>query len=652
MTDVMNEIAAFDGRMAKVVGPVRSGKTEALVRRAAACVAAGTAPEDILLAVSTAEAARRARLRAVRALEAAGVAEPQATAARLTVATAQNACLTVLATPEAQAATGRTARVLAPFEYNFFLEDMKTLGQPVRRLRSVLNRFQQQWSALAPEADWVVPGDEEQALNLAHQLLDASGAVLEAEVAFVCGQYLQSEAGAQARQRFAVVLADDFQNLSIAQQTCLCLLARDQVIVAGNPNETLSVATRFPAPEGFTTFDTLRRDVTVFTLEEAFGNPNITAFCDALCAAEGTDDTVTADERTGAIRDIATVKWNTPDEEFNGLTRYLFAQAQDDANAVRDTTCLVAPNKQWAQAFAQMLERRGFSVSCLGFERLGGDPRSFDRARAMMAYTALNLVACPEDVAAWRAWVGFGNYLTMSDGWRALLDWCEEHSATPLEALAEASRALAAGEDEPFARGTKLAERYNEGRQLIEQNAGRKGHSLLKAVGAEGLREYAALAQQLVGDEDAVALFTLVRAGQFDPTHSDSARAVHISSYEQMCGCSYEAVYAVGCVDGLMPARDAFEVVSTDEDRARVMGTGRRAFMSAAGKAASTLMFSTFSKADLELAERTKMQVQRVRMEDGCRMATLRPTCFIEEAGACAPITLGGQAVLADLGID
>lgn len=155
-----------------------------------------------------------------------------------------------------------------------------------------------------------------------------------------------------------------------------------------------------------------------------------------------------------------------------------------------------------------------------------------------------------------------------------------------------------------------------------------------------------------MGDEDAAALFALVRAGQFDPTHSDSARAVHISSYEQMCGCSYEAVYAVGCVDGLMPARDAFEVVSTDEDRARVMGAGRRAFMSAAGKAASTLMFSTFSKADLELAERTKMQVQRVRMEDGRRMATLRPTCFIEEAGACAPITLGGQAVLADLGID
>ena len=31
MTDMMAEIAAFDGRTAKIVGPARSGKTEALL---------------------------------------------------------------------------------------------------------------------------------------------------------------------------------------------------------------------------------------------------------------------------------------------------------------------------------------------------------------------------------------------------------------------------------------------------------------------------------------------------------------------------------------------------------------------------------------------------------------------------------------------
>ena len=652
MTSVINEIAAFSGRMAKVCGPVRSGKTEALVRRAATLVAAGTDPAAILIATSTAEAARLARIRLTRALEAAGVSEPAAVAACVRVQPAQDVCLAVLDTPAARAATGRVPRVLAGFEYNFFLEDMKTLGQPIRRLRSVLHQFQKQWSALAPEADWVVPGDEADALDLAHRLMKAEGAMLEAEVGFVCGTYLQSEAGAPARRQFGFVLADDFQNLSAAQQTCLCLLARDQVIVAGNPAETLTVASAFPHPQGFDRFDALRHGVVSFALTEAFGNPNITAFCDALAAIGDEGDAAAATERTGAAAAIATVKWTDPDAEFNGLTRLLFAERAEDPEACEAQTCVVAPNKQWAHGFAQMLARRGFTVSSLGFDRIGGDPREMSRARAMVAYTALNLLADPDDVAAWRAWIGYGNYLTLSDGFAALLKWCDEQDADVLSALAAASAALEAGEPAPFLRAEALAARFNEGRALIEAHRARRGRNLLAAVGAAGLREFAAVEEELIGDEDAAALFALVRERQFRPTHSANPRAVRLSSYEQMCGCSYEAVYAVGCVDGFMPARDAFEMVATDADRARVRDADRRAFAAGAGKAAATLMFSTFSKADLELAERTKMQVVRVRMEDGRRVAAVRPTLFIAEAGSAAPLTLGGQALLADRALD
>lgn len=88
-------------------------------------------------------------------------------------------------------------------------------------------------------------------------------------------------------------------------------------------------------------------------------------------------------QREGTIRDIATVKWNTPDEEFNGLTRYLFAVNAENPEAAQSDLCVVAPNKQWAHAFEQMLVRRGFMVSSLGFERLGGDPRDMNRARRL-----------------------------------------------------------------------------------------------------------------------------------------------------------------------------------------------------------------------------------------------------------------------------
>ena len=490
-------------------------------------------------------------------------------------------------------------------------------------------------------------GEEKDVLELAHRLLGATNAMLEDEVAYLCGRYLQSDAGAGARQRFSLVLADDFQNLSVAQQTCLCLLARDQLIVAGNPDETVRVATSFPAPEGFATFDTLRRNVTVFALNTAFGNPNVTAFCDAVVRA-GNEEALAADQREGTIRDIATVKWNTPDEEFNGLTRYLFAVNAENPEAAQSDLCVVTPNKQWAHAFEQMLVRRGFMVSSLGFERLGGDPRDTNRARALIAYTSLNLLADPDDPFAWRAWVGFGNYLTYSDGWHFLMEWCDEHDAGILDALEAAAAACTAGEAEPFPRAERLAERYEAGRAMIAAHAGRRGHNLLAALDADKLRDFAALS----GDEDAATLYAMVRETQFFPTHEANVRAVRVSSYEQLCGCGYRALYVTGCVDGFMPARDAFEVVSTDADRDRVREADRRTFAAGVAKATDALMFSTFSRAPLELAERTKMQVARVRMEDGERIAQVRPTCFLEEAGAGAPITLGGQALLADLGID
>ena len=649
MTDQIAAIAAFEGRIAKVDGPARPGKTESLLRRAAAAGAAGCAPEDILIETTTAEGARVARRRLVDALAAAGVEDGEDVAGRITVACAQQVCLTVLETPEARAATGRAPRVLAPFEYNFFLEDMKALGTPARRLRSELAHFKRQWCALAPEEDWAV-GEEKDALDLAHRLLGATNAMLEDEVAYLCGLYLQSDAGTGARQQFALVLADDFQNLSAAQQTCLCLLARDQLIVAGNPDETVGAATSCPSPEGFATFDTLRRNVATFTLDTAFGNPNVTAFCDAVARA-GNGEALAADRREGTIRDIATVKWNAPEEEFNGLTRYLFAENTADPETVEADLCVVVPNKQWAVAFERMLAKRGFTVSSLGFERLAGDPRDMSRARALVAYTSLNLLADPKDLFAWRAWVGFGNYLTYSDGWHFLLEWCDEHGAGVLEALEAAAAARAAGDDEPFPRAERLSERYEAGREMIAAHAGRRGHNLLAAL-ADKLPDFAALADALAGDEDAATLYAMMRKTQFFPTHRANVRAVRVSSYEQLCGCGYRALYVAGCVDGFMPARDAFEVVSTDADRARVRERDRRAFAAGAAKAEDTLLFSTFSRAPLELAERTKMQVARVRMEDGERIAQVRPTCFLEEAGAAAPITLGGQALLADLGID
>ena len=46
------------------------------------------------------------------------------------------------------------------------------------------------------------------------------------------------------------------------------------------------------------------------------------------------------------------------------------------------------------------------------------------------------------------------------------------------------------------------------------------------------------------------------------------------------------------------------------------------------------------------------MQVVRVKSENGKRMAIVRPSCFLGEAGDAAPTTMGGQALLAEYGLN
>ena len=117
-------------------------------------------------------------------------------------------------------------------------------------------------------------------------------------------------------------------------------------------------------------------------------------------------------------------------------------------------------------------------------------------------------------------------------------------------------------------------------------------------------------------------------------------------------GLTDDDVAAIAAVDGFMPRRDAFEVISTEEDRERIMNEERRLFCNSVSKASKRLVVSYFSKAPLELAERAKMQVVRVKAEGNGRVASVRPTAFLAEAGNAAPVTTGGQALLAQHGLN
>ena len=524
---MIDTIAAFDGRLAKVEGAERSGKTQALVARCAHLIQNGEAPASILVAVTNAFAAQAFRKRLRRALPANLIGA----ALSVRVCTALDAAVSALDQPAAREATGRVPRILNSAEYNFFLEDLKTIGEQPRKLRSMLGFLDRKMAGYEPREEW--------------------------------------NAGTAA----------------------------DNLLASATP------------------------------IERAAG-------------AEGLP------------QGVQSIKWNTPEDELNGLTKYLRKLLDGQEDAREANTCVVVPNRRWAVMVEKMLRRRGFNVSAAGAAgTLAGDPRDSTRSRALVAYTKLGLLADPTDMIAWRSWCGFDNALTNSDAWMGLQDFAEAEGLTLYQALQQVGSA-GFGAKEPFLRARTLAEKWRSGQDFLEKNATRRGFGLMKAIGAEGISEFEAVAADMVGDETAKTLLELEQAAISDPAWTEDPHVVHICLPQNLCGTEYDNMFVVGCIDGFFPQRNAFEVVSTDGERNRIMDAERRDFMGGVAKAKHLLVLSHFSKAELELAERTKMQVVRVKSENGKRMAIVRPSCFLREAGDAAPTTMGGQALLAEYGLN
>lgn len=646
---MLDTVISCESRVAKVQGPARSGKTEVLVQRCARLISHGTAPDSILVEVSSAFAGQAFRKRLAVALKDAVLADA------VRIATATDICVDVLATDEARTATGRTPRLLNNAEYKFFLEDMKTLGQSARRLRAMLEFFYAQWSKLEPEEKWLLDGEESNVRAYLDRLLRMRNAMLPEEVAFICAQYLQSSAGRQSCHTYDYVFCDDYQNISRSEQTCLCLFTAKQLMICGNPNETVGVRSRFPFAQGFTDFDKLRHGVEVFNLTQAYGTPAVIGFSNALCehgdmsasliatpAREG-DGSLSSSSLSSAS--LSSIKWNTPEDEFDGITKYLriLLDAEEDLHESR--TCIIVPNRRWARTMEKVLKQRGFHVSMVATNiGLNGDPREKDRCKALVAYTKLNLLADSTDLVAWRSWCGFNNYLTNSDAWMGLQEFASQKDISLLEALAE----VADSNEPPFLRAEVLAKAWREGQEFIAKNTGRKGFALLRALGADKLSEFAGITQQIEGDESAARLYALEAQNVTDPLFPEDPHFLRVVLPENMCGIEADNIFVTGAIDGFIPSRNAYEVISTDSERENQLNKERRIFYTAVSKANKMLVFSSFTKSNLELAELTKMHVVRIKAEHGERIAILRPTSFFGEAGNAYPGTVGGQQVLAE----
>lgn len=626
MSGQIEQLALHDGRIVKIEGPARSGKTEILARRCALLVGAGVDPETILVVVSSDFAVQEFRKRLASAMAAFGGRIEDSE--RVRVSRAVDVCVEVLDDPEARAITGRIPRILNDVEYRFFLEDLKTLGQKKQRLANMLAFFYAQWSKFEAEEDWVIPGEETSVLAHARKVCGLYGAMIRHEVPYVCGRLLASEEGKRFAQRYDYVFCDDFQNLSHAEQTCMCLCAKKQVIVCGDPNAATKVNTDYPSADGFLKFDRVRRGVETFRLETAYGIEGALRFGERLFGLNESE-ILPPQGAEGPGRAVS-VEWDTPEEEFQGLAATARAALRDGES---EAPVVVVPTVRWGLFASRVLSQSGIPSSTAGLRLgLGGDPRTPGKHDALSAYLRLRLAADPCDPLAWRAWGGLDNALTNSEMWESV----QNAAIAQGMGLYDVVKAVGEGGRESFPEILKPAELervWRSAQDFLRECQGLAGTDLAEAAGALECPEFAGLFEGLSGSESACDLCDMLERYLFRPYFPEDSSTVRIVLCECACGIECSCMVLLGAVDGMMPNRDAFDVVESEERRQKAKGADRIRLYSCVSKATRLLAVSSFAKAGIETAERARIQVARVTSKEGRRIALVSPSAFLKEAG-------------------
>lgn len=276
--------ALSSSRAIQVVGGPGTGKTQAIVQRAARLLAAGTRPDDVLVLAATRSAVDALRAR----VAACGVVGADA----VEVCTPAQFFEQVLSCPEARAFTGRTPRLLADFEERILMEDMKTCGLKTKRMREMLKFFFRQWTELGDEREgFLVEDDEHLVHDAIMRHLRLRGAMLPVELGNLAVKFLRDCPDVPAACRRAHVLADDVQDYSKATQLALDLIARESLMVCGNVNEQVETAEAYPCPEGFAAFAETHEGAEVVTLTQGVRSaPRIAAVGNGLAEAGGMDE--------------------------------------------------------------------------------------------------------------------------------------------------------------------------------------------------------------------------------------------------------------------------------------------------------------------------------------------------------------------------
>ena len=620
-----------------IEGGVGCGKTTALVARVAALLEDGAAPEDMLVLAATPDAAR---VLGARLTEAAG---ERGNAIEVTCA--RDVALGLLASEEGRAFSGRAGRLVTPLELGFIMEDMKTSGLKQRRLREMLKFFYRNWTELAGGAEdddgWLIPGEEADVHALLKAVLHFTGGILEPEASAMAVRFLLARPDALADVQRAHVLVDDYQMHSRASQHLANLLARDSITVATDPTAVIEVFDSYPYGEGIGEFTQANEDCERVVLNESHACAAAARAANHLRTSLDAGAAPSDTETEGAS--FTALEAADPAAEMAAVADAV--QVALEAGTNPSSIYILAFHPAWERRIARALEARDIAAALPIRGRVAaGDYRDLDRCAPARLLTALALVADPTDALTWRAWCGFGDYLANSPAF-ADMRAGGETQGKGLVAMLEEVAVAAPEEGFPSTGIGRILDAYRAGCALVERSQGLEGNELIGALAdvlnlsAEECERTMQLASALTAPEpsvnapcDARAMIARARQRMNAPVFETTEDHVLIGDSAHLTGLSPATLVLSGFVNGFFPTRDFFDATVTTPDKQKlVRATDTRRLYAAAGKATQRLAASWFTSIGLVEAETLKLEIGRVKLRRGERIAVTAPSIYLAD---------------------
>ena len=642
-----------------IAGGSRSGKTGALVERAAAWAEAapatpGAQPSFLFFCASPAtvgEAARRLSQRGLadapaKLTELAEPASCQHSPCTGPATTPFDYACRILADPFAQQTTGRRGRVLSRAEEAVFYEDLRTCGLKRRRLRELWAFLQCGLANLSDEDPaWIQTTEEQAVLDLARDILVFEDAILPGEAAHLAVRALETAPALRERFGSPVVLADDYLLMSRASQRLVNLLATSKIAIAGSEKAAPPAFEPYPCATGFEEFEAVRAPLQRVMLEAPFR---------ALDRAWGS-----APDLAGEMGLIART-----------IAEELTAGTSPEAIAV------VGVNRTWRANLQRALTSVGIPAAPLDrpvlktpkgdlapasdderkrvLKQLRGGIMSSASSRKPGAGTGISSPAtqnnplaspCTGDPIAWRQWLSFDDALGRSAAISELRRVAQPQGLNLAEALAalDADSLPGLPATSPFA--LSLLAPYRAAQRLLREQSeedqpetdiapdSAAESSSASADTASGTSLSSSRHSEAY-EESAVARPSSTRKGA-EPcgrSASPATPAVAVGAPEDLFGRTFDVIIFGGFVNGFIPSRDMCDPgVIVGGARARQEATDRAAIALAGQRATRRLLFTGFESCDLETAERLRLHIPRIRLRAGVRTCAIEPSSYLQE---------------------